>query len=145
MLLALAVADLPEAQRHRVRLERHTHTRTASMDLSLLRLALRNLLANALQHSPATAEVVVRLRDSDAPLAVLIDVSDQGSGFDAGVLPRLFERGATGAAQRLRASHGLGLFLVRRVMELHGGSVELLANGPKGATLRLVLVQSGDD
>jgi PAS domain S-box-containing protein len=145
MLFALAVADLPEAQRHRVRIERLTRTRTASMDLSLMRLAVRNLLANALQHSPAQTEVVVRLSDSDEPLALLIDVCDRGSGVDAAVLPRLFERGAHGPAHRLRHSHGLGLFIVRRVMELHGGSTVLLDNSLQGATLRLVLVQSGDD
>ncbi|MEY8875727.1 MAG: PAS domain S-box protein, partial [Leptothrix sp. (in: b-proteobacteria)] len=144
MLVALAAADLPEAQRHRIRVERRTQTRTASMDLSLMRLALRNLLANALQHSPDAAEVVVRLSDSDEPLALLIDVADHGSGIDAALVPRLFQRGAHGPARQLRTPHGLGLYIVRRVMELHGGTALLLDNGPHGATLRLVVDQRGD-
>jgi len=142
-LLAVAIGDMPEAERGRVQIERGTNTRTASMDMSLMRLALRNLLSNALRHGGASAPVVLRVSDSDDPLALLIDVIDSGPGIDRELVPRLFERSQLRPARRAqRGSLGLGLYIVRRVMDLHGGGVQLLRNGSTGVTMRLVIQQS---
>lgn len=141
-LLALAITDMPAAERSRIRLDRATATRTASMDMNLMRLALRNLLSNALTYSPAGAPVQIRVTDSDEPLALIIDVTDQGQGVGPELRDRLFERGTRGNNARNVGGHGLGLYIVRRVMELHGGRVELHANSRSGATLRLVVTQS---
>lgn len=139
MLLDIAIGDMPVHQRQRVRIERLTTTRTAAMDVSLMRLALRNLLANALQYSADGSAVVLRLVDSDDPLALLIEVADSGSGIDADSVPRMFDRGHRGRNAGISSGHGVGLFIVRRVMELHGGSVALVRNTPQGATMRLVI------
>ena len=144
-LVAVAIADLPPAEAGRVRVERATSTRTASMDVSLMRLALRNLLSNALKYSPRSAPVVVRVADSDEPLALLIDVIDSGPGIPGELLTRLFERGDRRPQAAGVRRQGLGLYIVRRVMELHGGSVQLVRNGAGGATMRLVIDQAGDD
>jgi len=142
-LLAVAIGDMPEAERGRVQIERGTNTRTASMDMSLMRLALRNLLSNALRHGGASAPVALRVSDSDDPLALLIDVIDSGPGIDRELVPRLFERSQLRPARRAqRGSLGLGLYIVRRVMDLHGGGVQLLRNGSTGVTMRLVIQQS---
>jgi PAS domain S-box-containing protein len=143
-LLEVAIGDMPPADRERVRIERVSATRTASMDIGLLRLALRNLLANALRHSPRGSPVVVRVSDSDEPLALVIDVIDQGPGIQPDLLPRLFERGTRGRDPRGRASHGLGLYIVRRALELQGGRAELLTTGPTGTTMRLWIAQAGE-
>jgi PAS domain S-box-containing protein len=139
-LVGVAIADQPASQRARIRVERLCATRTASMDMSLMRLALSNLLSNALACSPPDVPVTVRLQDSEDPLALLLDVADRGRGFAPAVLPRLFERGTRDASTG-RAGLGLGLYIVRRVMELHGGSAQLIHNSELGATLRLVVVQ----
>jgi signal transduction histidine kinase len=139
-LLALVIGDLAPAARDRVRVERLTPTRTALLDLGLVRLALRNLLVNAIAWSPHDAPVLVRVRDSDEPLALLIDVADQGPGIAPGVLTRLFERGARAGP---RGGHGLGLFIARRAMALQGGRALVLSSGPGGTVMRLELVQSG--
>jgi len=135
-LIAVAIADMPSTDRARIQVQRDTATRTALMDMSLLRLALRNLLSNALKFSPPGAAVQVRIADSDTPLALLIDVSDRGSGIAASVLPRLFTRGARGGDAH--AGHGVGLYIVQQVMALHGGSVEVVSTGPEGSTLRVI-------
>jgi PAS domain S-box-containing protein len=150
-LLEVTIADLPARDRERVRIDRCTSLRTASMDMSLMRLALRNLLTNALRHSAANSTVHIRLADSDEPLALLIDVADVGTGISDSMLPRLFERGvhrripgepasqdASGSGGR---GLGLGLYIVRRVMELHSGSVILVRNSAEGVTMRLAVVQ----
>lgn len=144
-LIGVATADMPPGAATRVRVERATPTRTASMDPNLMRLALRNLMSNALKFSPADRPVTIRIADSDEPLALIIDVEDAGPGIDADRLPRLFDRGDRKPPNRGGRRQGLGLYIVRRVMELHGGSVSLHRNGPRGATMRLTIVQSTDD
>lgn len=141
-LIAVAIADLGPGDAARVHVERATPTRTAAMDASLMRLALRNLLSNALKCSPAAAGVTVCVADSDTPLALLLDVVDAGPGIDASLLPGLFERDARPAGARTGRRKGLGLYIVRRVMDLHGGSVALVRNGPGGVTMRLTIVQN---
>lgn len=142
-LVAVAVADMPAGERPRVHVQRDTAARSATMDMSLMRLALRNLLSNALKYSPAGAPVTVRLSDSETPLGLLIDVIDQGPGVEPALQERLFERGARGRTPG--SSHGLGLYIVRRVMELHGGQAQLLATGPQGTTMRLVVADAPDE
>lgn len=143
--IGVVLAELSATERSRVRVLRSTSTRTAAMDMSLMRLALRNLLANALDHAPAGSEVLLSLADSDDPLALLIDVSDSGAGFEAELLPRLFERGVRGRGAHHRVGHGLGLFIVRRVMEMHQGKALLLSNEPGQVVMRLVLTQASDE
>lgn len=138
--LRIVIADLPEAQQGRIQRVRETSIRTVLMDMSLLRLALRNLLSNALRCSPPESSVVVRIADSDEPPALLIDVEDTGPGIPADLLPRLFTRGVRGAGRD--AGHGVGLYIVRQVMQLHGGTVDVVRNGPGGVTLRLTLCQT---
>lgn len=135
LLIQIAVADMPAPDRERVRVQRETGARTVLLDPNLTRLALRNLLANALTISPPEAVVTVRL--SDAPEGIYLDVIDCGPGVDAAVLPRLFQRGARGPAHERRGSHGLGLYIVRRAMELQGGRASLWQTGPQGSTFRL--------
>lgn len=139
-LLAVAVADLPPAQRARVQVERLTATRTALLDMGLTRLALRNLLANALAWSPPEAPVLVRVSDSDEPLALLVDVVDRGPGIAPELLPHVFERGVRGGPRR---GHGLGLFIVQRALALQGGRARVLHSGPDGTAMRLELLQDG--
>jgi signal transduction histidine kinase len=146
MLINLVLAELPAAERPRVRVQRDTRTRTASMDMSLMRLALRNLLSNALRYSPPGTPVVLRVADSDDPLALLLDVRNAGSGIAEDFVPRLFERRSHQGLQRASSARGmgLGLYIVRRVLELHGGSAQLLTNGPAEVAMRLVLNQPTD-
>lgn len=141
-MLEVAITDLPEVERSRVRIERVTRTRTASMDMSLMRLALRNLLSNAFKYSPAGSEVVIRVDDSDEPLALVIDVSDAGGAIPEAIVPKLFTRGARATQPGVSSGHGLGLYIVRRVMELHHGRVEVVRNEAAGVTLRLWVHQS---
>ncbi len=140
-LIAVTIADLPREQRDRVAVHRHTATRTALMDMSLLRLALRNLLSNALKYAPGVSPVTLHVIDFDEPAALQFEVADAGPGIPRELLPRLFTRGARGAGAE--SAHGLGLYIVRRVMDLHGGSAELLRTGPLGTVMRLTLPQAG--
>ena len=141
-LIAIAIADMPAAERSRVRVVRDTPTRTALMDMSLIRLALRNLLSNALKFSPPDTPVVVRVADTEHEPALHLAVADQGPGIPAALLPQLFSRGARGGTGSGPHGMGLGLYIVERVMALHGGRVQVRHTGKDGTTLELVIPQS---
>ena len=98
-----------------------------------LRQALGNLLDNALRHG--AGEVVLAARHAGA--AVEIDVSDHGRGFAADVAEQAFERFTRGDAARARGGAGLGLAIVRAIVEAHGGRAAIVS-GP-GATVRIWL------
>lgn len=92
-------------------------------DTDLLAQALTNLIANAIKYSPADTQIVITARA--APNALLICVKDQGCGIPADVLPHVFEKFYR--VPRLEDADvpgtGLGLTLVREIVELHGGHV----------------------
>ncbi|MCZ2495765.1 hypothetical protein GN316_03245 [Xylophilus sp. Kf1] len=141
VLIDLALGDIDPQHHPRVHRDPRTGTRTAAMNSGLMRLALRNVIANALTYSPAGSPVTVAIVDSDDPLALVFEVQDLGPGIDAELLPRLFTRGGRGSRLRNPHGHGLGLYIVRRVMELHGGEVTAEQRTGGGLTVRLVVPQ----
>jgi len=140
MLVSMSIADLPQPAQARIHITRETATRTAALDPSLMRLALRNLLANACTYTDGPVRLC--LADQDEPLALVIEIRDEGPGIDAAMKAQLFEAGVRGGHGL--PGHGLGLYVVRRVMELHGGSVQWRPNQPRGSVFRLVLPQGQD-
>jgi signal transduction histidine kinase len=104
-----------------------------------LRQALDNLIRNALGHSPAGADVVVRARVDVG--RVLLSVADRGEGIPEGGLTRIFERGVRLTEDR--PGSGLGLSIVRAIAEAHGGSVVVQSAPGQGATFTFALPASG--
>jgi len=92
-------------------------------DADLMAQALTNLIANAIKYSPPDTEIVITAHA--ALNALLIRVKDQGYGIPADVLPHVFEKFYR--VPRLEDADvpgtGLGLTLVREIVELHGGHV----------------------
>ncbi|MFD5432207.1 sensor histidine kinase [Kitasatospora sp. NPDC127067] len=106
-----------------------------------LRQALGNLVANAVRHTPAGGTVTLRARtDADA---VLIEVADTGSGIAEADLPLVFERfwRAEKSRSRRTGGSGLGLAIVRKLAEVHDGSVRVASTPGRGSvfTVRLPL------
>lgn len=137
MLVELSLGDLEQSQRCRVSVARSAHARTAAMDIGLMRLALRNLLANALAYSPAQSTVTLTVSDSDEPLGLVFEVQDRGPGLAQELRARLFERGARG--DHGLPGHGLGLHVVQQIMLRHGGQVGWSPNPGGGSVFRLWL------
>jgi two-component system, OmpR family, sensor kinase len=144
-LVQVAIADMPVAERGRIQFHRDTTTRTALMDMSLMRLALRNVLSNALKFSPQGSVVQVRVADSEDPPAFLIEVRDAGPGIPPALMSRLFTRGGRGGSGKAGHGLGLGLYIVERVMSLHGSTVEVVCRGTEGTTIRLTINQTDLD
>ncbi|AUT00838.1 histidine kinase [Nostoc sp. CENA543] len=94
-----------------------------------------NLLANAVKFTPKGGKVTVKLRRVDS--SVEIQVSDTGSGIAPEFLPHVFERfrQADSSTTRSHGGLGLGLAIVRHLVELHGGKVYATSPGlEQGAT-----------
>ena len=94
-------------------------------DIGLIERALENLIDNALRHTPAGGEVYVSLWpcQHNGRAGVRVEVSDSGEGIAASDLPHIFERNFRVAQSNEGA--GLGLAITKRILELHGGTVEV--------------------
>jgi signal transduction histidine kinase len=105
-----------------------------------LRLALRHVLDNAVKYTPQGGEVRARVRQSGD--RVLIFVCDTGGGIDAERVEQIFEpfNQLDGSAARRFGGLGLGLTIARKVVERHGGYVDLRGNGAAaGSTVLITL------
>ncbi|WP_242340894.1 MULTISPECIES: ATP-binding protein [Anaeromyxobacter] len=109
-------------------------------DPGRLQQVVWNLLSNAIKFTPPGGRVEIRLaREGDE---VTIHVRDTGAGLDPAFLPHLFERfrQADSSSTRAHGGLGLGLALVRHLVEAHGGSVSASSDGPgRGATFAVRL------
>jgi PAS domain S-box-containing protein len=109
-------------------------------DPARLQQVMWNLLSNAVKFTPRGGEVVVRLRRKDSHLEV--SVSDTGQGISPEFLPFVFDRfrQADGSTTRAYGGLGLGLAIVRHLVELHGGAVRADSPGVgHGATFTVTL------
>jgi two-component system sensor histidine kinase SenX3 len=104
-----------------------------------LALAVRNLLDNALRHTPKGGTIEVRM--STLGGEAVVEVADNGEGIPQRELPRIFERFYRVDAARARATGGtgLGLAIVKHVAERHGGSVSVQSELGAGSRFRLRL------
>lgn len=109
-------------------------------DEARLRQCLRNIVANALRHTPTGGQVTIQaMTKADT---VQIHVSDSGEGIAVEHLPHVFERFYRADPSRARRSggSGLGLAIVQQIVHAHGGTVSAASDGiGHGATFTVVL------
>jgi signal transduction histidine kinase/ActR/RegA family two-component response regulator len=109
-------------------------------DPDRLQQVIWNLISNAVRFTPAHGTVTVSARrhgETD-----VIEVRDTGAGIEPQFVPFMFEpfRQADGASTRSHGGLGIGLTIVKRLTEMHGGAVAVASEGPgKGATLTVSL------
>jgi signal transduction histidine kinase len=103
----------------------------------LLEVVLGNLLDNALLHAGEDARVSVEVRAAGHEVEIL--VSDTGVGIAPEHLPHVFERFYRAEASRAGPGTGLGLAVVKHIVEAHGGRVSADSQPGAGTTVRLTL------
>jgi signal transduction histidine kinase/DNA-binding NarL/FixJ family response regulator len=108
-------------------------------DQDRIREAIDNVLSNAIKYSPIGGRIEVAIEFGDQ--SAVIRISDEGPGFSPEDMVRLF-----GRFQRLSAkptggetSTGLGLSIVKRIVDLHGGTVVAETTGPSGTTFKMAI------
>ncbi len=120
-----------------VRLERDPRLSSIQASDQELSRLVTNLLENAVTYTPKGGSVVVRTyQDTDG---VCLEVTDTGIGIAAEDIPRIFESffRTEGARQRSARGTGMGLPIVKRIADLHGGQIQVESQPGQGSTFRV--------
>src|SRR5690606_11790509 len=133
-LLEGVVAQWPS---ERVRLQLKPLPAAFTCDRALLQVALNNLLTNADRHAPADSVIDIRA-ECDNGSVLRIAVADQGRGIPPDELPHVFDKYFRGRGARGKPGAGLGLFLVKRIIEKHRGRIEVTSS-PAGTRFDITL------
>src|SRR5947208_3366191 len=144
--ISVLVQEVAEANRPLAARKQQTITvaapanHIAMCDADRVREAIDNLVSNAVKYSPIGGAIDLLVGEEDG--GILIQVSDQGAGLSPEDISRLFGRfhrlSATPTAGE--TSTGLGLSIVKRIVDLHSGRIAVDSAGPgKGATFNMIL------
>ncbi len=139
-----AVRPAAEAKRVELHVLVSSETVPVSGDETRLRQVVWNLLTNAVKFTPEGGRVEARVERAGS--YARIKVSDTGEGIDPEFLPYVFDRfrQADATTTRQRGGLGLGLAIVRHLVELHGGTVSAESEGRgRGATFTITLPLAG--
>jgi two-component system heavy metal sensor histidine kinase CusS len=109
----------------------------ANLDRPLFQRAVGNLVENALKHTPPGGTVLIKGSSSDGK--ILVEISDTGKGIPPEQIERVFDRFYRVDPSRSPSlgGAGLGLSIVKSIMELHDGTVEIKSEPEKGTTVTL--------
>jgi len=139
----LASTFRAEIERHNLSLQLSVEHELPPLeaDEGLLFRAVGNLLSNACKFSPAGSEIQIKARHSmlesaghgPSP-AICIDVCNEGPGLGPEEIPEIFERFRRGRAQGSIEGSGLGAYVVKSIVEAHGGTVTV-TSVPNGLTM----------
>jgi len=142
MIEAVVESMRPAADARNIQLQTAIDPRTGpiSGDADRLQQIIWNLLSNAIKFTPEGGRVKVRLERSDSQ--VEITISDTGQGIDPELLLHVFDRFRQfdSSSTRRHGGLGLGLSIVRQLVELHGGTVTAESPGAgAGTTVKVML------
>ena len=133
-----------EAAGHHLTVELHPQPLALHGDATRLAQVVSNLVNNAARYTPPGGQLAVRATAEDG--WAVVRVGDNGLGIAADTLPSVFDLFAQGEAARSEALGGLGigLWLVRKLVEMHRGSIEAQSAGPgQGSTFTVRLPLDG--
>jgi len=110
----------------------------APLDRSLFQRAVGNLIENSMKYTPAGGTIILKTSNDDGNIRV--EVSDTGKGIPSDQISRVFDRFYRVDASRSPSSGGagLGLSIVKSIMDLHNGTVEIQSEPTKGTTVTLL-------
>lgn len=141
---AAAIAAAPRARTAGVDIRKDSHAEPLAVlgDPERLAQVFGNLIDNAVRHSAGGGVITVALESRHQGRDVVIAVADQGEGIAAAHLPHVFERfyRADAARDRERGGSGIGLAIVKALVEAHGGTVTASSDGEgRGARFEVTL------
>jgi len=150
--LRLLVTNAVDAVRRQISAKNHnlwvdlpTENVTLHVDPARMLQVLSNLLSNATKYSEPGATISVHARTANG--ALMLSVKDSGRGIDPALMPRIFDPFVQGNRDYARSEGGLGigLSIVRRIVEMHGGTVTARSNGANtGSEFTITLPLSAD-
>jgi two-component system sensor histidine kinase VicK len=107
------------------------------INMEKMQRVMDNLISNAIKFSGESEHVEIRLRDSGGQ--IFIDVKDFGMGIPENLLPFIFDRFSRASRRGIRGeeSVGLGLSIVKQIVEKHGGNIEVMSTEKQGTTFTI--------
>jgi two-component system, NarL family, sensor kinase len=131
------LADLAKSRQVQIECVNESQTTEIECDPDKIDRVFANLLLNAINQSPQHSKIVVLI--SAEVGQYLVRVSDQGRGIKQKDLPYLFVKYYQGSIGRRTKGAGLGLYLVRQIVETHGGTIQVEPKVAEGATFLFTL------
>ncbi|HUQ52730.1 MAG TPA: ATP-binding protein [Gammaproteobacteria bacterium] len=118
------------AQQHTLSIDLPPHELALEADAVRLTQVFANLLNNAAKYTPARGNIVIKGEERDG--LAIVRVIDNGIGIPRDFLPQVFEMfvQVDKSLERTQGGLGIGLSLVKRLVEMHGGTVEAVSRGP---------------
>lgn len=139
-LVRRVVAEMqPTLERHTIHYDDLSAPLWVEADELRLEQVLHNLISNAVKYSPAGGAVIVRVEQHEAYACAAVE--DQGIGIPANAVPLLFTRfyRADNVDPQNISGMGIGLFVVKEIMMLHGGTIEVASQEGQGSTFTICL------
>ena len=123
-------APLIDAQQHRLTIDIPAHDVVLEADVVRLTQVFSNLLNNAAKYTPQRGDISILAEEVGD--AIVVRVRDSGIGIPQEMLPKVFEMfvQVDNSLERAQGGLGIGLSLVKRLVEMHSGSVEAFSEGP---------------
>jgi PAS domain S-box-containing protein len=137
---------LLNAKQHRLRIISAAEPVYVQADVTRLAQVFSNLLNNSAKYSPNGSDIAIVVKREGAE--AIVEVIDAGAGIPPALIPRIFDMFVQLNPPGMREGLGIGLALVKRIMELHGGTVEALSEGEgegKGSTFRIRLTAANSE
>lgn len=132
-----------EADRRRVKMEIAAGNYRLFADQERLERAIINLITNALKYSPEDKPVVVSLACQGE--RIYLSVTDWGIGIAPEDIPKVFQRYYRSTAVKSSTGLGLGLYIVKLIVEAHNGTVDVVSELNEGSTFRIILPKSAEE
>jgi two-component system sensor histidine kinase VicK len=108
-------------------------------------MAIQNLLDNASKYTPERGQITVSVKTADDDISIVIE--DTGVGISEENIPLLFQRFSRipNELSTLVGGSGLGLYWAHSIVDLHGGTIEVVSKPGEGSTFTIKLSQGHDD
>lgn len=113
-------------------------------DRTQLWRVIENLVGNALKHNPPGIQLTIRVARSEDGVWLQCAIADDGNGIEAASTDRVFELYRRGSRAKATQGLGLGLYICRRIVEAHGGTIHLISDTGKGCDFRFTLPVAGE-
>ena len=128
--------DLSSIEMERIQTNIPTHCHLMA-DEQMLGTVFKNLINNAIKYSDGEGNIKIEVKQNDTNLTIAF--SDQGIGIPDDEKKNVFEKFYRVGEEKTRTKpgSGLGLYLVKKITEIHGGKVSIMNNKPKGTTFIL--------
>ncbi|MBF0283658.1 MAG: DUF4118 domain-containing protein [Magnetococcales bacterium] len=122
---------------HAIRIDLPGDLPLIEIDTRLMERVFNNLLENAARHTPSGSAIAITARVAGAFAEIIVE--DDGPGFPPGMEKKLFDKFTRGKMERSDSGFGLGLTIVRSILEAHGGTIRAENRSEGGARFTMLL------